>query len=831
MTTPSTERKAGPLLGTGAQTAWPFTFKVFAATDIAVTIANNLGVETALVYGVDYNVTLNANQETSPGGTVTYPISGTPLPTGSRLVIVGNLPYDQPLDLPAGGNFSPLALENQLDRTVMQIQQLAEKTGRALQVSITTDADVTLPPPAASQLIGWDSTGENLQNVPLTDIGTAIAYGAYRYDTFTGDGATTNFALSQDPAALANLDVSISGVVQVPGTDYSLVNGNLVFGSAPANGTIILARYGQALPSIPDSDQVSFVQAGAGAVTRTVQNKLREMVTPEDFGAVGDGVANDTAAMIATINYVNSVSSVSQLRIKGTYLIDFLAIGPNNRFDITRDDLTIAGGGTIKVKPNTYGAGVANGAYKFYTCFHCTGNRVTVEGITFDGNNQFSQYLSSPSLPNYWWNAVYFTGTSTAVRTNNGRVVNCRYINGGGWPFRGQFHDYGLINGCYVEHSQGCGFDSGSLCVVSNNISYNAHDAHFATWNSLGATIVGNTCDTNDNGSGIDVSGSKDCTVVGNTIRACANRGIWVVADPNTNNPCLNVTISGNTFFNNNSYTPISEKGDIQVGTVDVTTDSRPIGTVDCNGLTITGNTFYTYNGANSITLGKYTSNVLIEANTFADQPASAANRALTIWYAQNVIYRNNQDLIGRRQGAGSYPKALGSGPVWFDGVDTTFDSSVAVASLTSAPVRKSYFKETSRRQNAGKNYQIDERFGYSEFGAEFNSVNGSVDIADIGFTSGGFEVADIELIVTVGGNRGVRRTRVVYQGYNSATPTQIVAAADEYSGGGAAPTITFTASTGNVRVSVGSNATLSASVWMRVGGTAGTVPNITALI
>lgn len=40
-----------------------------------------------------------------------------------------------------------------------------------------------------------------------------------------------------------------------------------------------------------------FIQAGTGAVARTGLAKLRETVTPEDFGAVGDGVANDTTAL------------------------------------------------------------------------------------------------------------------------------------------------------------------------------------------------------------------------------------------------------------------------------------------------------------------------------------------------------------------------------------------------------------------------------------------------------------------------------------------------------------------------------------------------------
>jgi hypothetical protein len=266
MTIPSTVRKAGPLLGTGAQTAWPFTFKVFAATDIAVTIADSLGVETALVLNTHYSVSLNANQDTSPGGTVTYPISGTALASGSVLTIVGDLDYDQPLDLPSGGNFSPLALENELDRLTMQIQQLREQYSRALQVRVTSDASVVLPSPVASNVIGWNAAATGLENVPVADFVTVVAYANHHYDTFAGDGVTTTFALTEDPAVIANLDVSISGVVQIPAADYLLVNGNLVFTNAPANGTTVLARYGEALPQT----SLSFTTAaftGTGAQT------------------------------------------------------------------------------------------------------------------------------------------------------------------------------------------------------------------------------------------------------------------------------------------------------------------------------------------------------------------------------------------------------------------------------------------------------------------------------------------------------------------------------------------------------------------------------------
>lgn len=128
MTLASTPRRAGPFLGNGVTTSFPFTFKVFAREHVRVT--RTVGVtEQVLVLDADYSVTLNPNQDASPGGAITYPLSGLPLPDGQTLDFTGAVPYDQPTDLPNGGNYRAEVVENAMDYLAMQIQQIAEGGG------------------------------------------------------------------------------------------------------------------------------------------------------------------------------------------------------------------------------------------------------------------------------------------------------------------------------------------------------------------------------------------------------------------------------------------------------------------------------------------------------------------------------------------------------------------------------------------------------------------------------------------------------------------------------------------------------------------------------
>ena len=50
------------------------------------------------------------------------------------------------------------------------------------------------------------------------------------------------------------------------------------------------------------SSLVGFIQAGANAVARTAQDKMRDVVSVKDFGALGNGLVDDAAAIQAAIN-------------------------------------------------------------------------------------------------------------------------------------------------------------------------------------------------------------------------------------------------------------------------------------------------------------------------------------------------------------------------------------------------------------------------------------------------------------------------------------------------------------------------------------------------
>jgi hypothetical protein len=117
----------------GTQTAFPFAFKVFDATEVGVTVALDGETESSLTTD-QYTVSLNADQDNSPGGTVTV---NTAPASGTVLVVVSQVAYEQPIVITNNGGFYPALLNEANDRSVILSQQLKETLDRALIVPVT----------------------------------------------------------------------------------------------------------------------------------------------------------------------------------------------------------------------------------------------------------------------------------------------------------------------------------------------------------------------------------------------------------------------------------------------------------------------------------------------------------------------------------------------------------------------------------------------------------------------------------------------------------------------------------------------------------------------
>jgi len=85
-------------------------------------------------------------------------------------------------------------------------------------------------------------------------------------------------------------------------------------GAGASTGTAGYAFTGNGVAAAPTFQ--GFLQPGTDATTRTWQSKAADVVSVKDFGAVGDGVANDTAAIQAALNTKKNVYLPS-----GRYLV------------------------------------------------------------------------------------------------------------------------------------------------------------------------------------------------------------------------------------------------------------------------------------------------------------------------------------------------------------------------------------------------------------------------------------------------------------------------------------------------------------------------------
>ena len=293
----STTRTAGPYAGNGLQTAFPFAFKVFQASDLLVVQVDSLGNTTTLTLTSQYAVTLNANQDSAPGGTVNLV---TALPVGYTLTSSSQVKALQNTNLTNAGNFYPTTLNNSLDYLTILIQQLQVALNNCLQVSIGSgNVSLLLPNPSPLALLGWDSSGTEIINTTATGLAATLASEPAYTQIFNGTGSQTTFLLASNPGSNANTDVYVSGVRQLPGIDYNVVGLNVVFTIAPPTGTNnILVVWNTALGA-------TGIAAAAAAAVATATAAAAASQTA--------AAASATAAALSATSAASSLTSFKDL--------------------------------------------------------------------------------------------------------------------------------------------------------------------------------------------------------------------------------------------------------------------------------------------------------------------------------------------------------------------------------------------------------------------------------------------------------------------------------------------------------------------------------------
>lgn len=117
-------------VGDGSTSQFPFAFKVFAESQVAVYVSDG-EEQTELYYGSGFSVVL----EEDGTGTVTLT---EPLPDEHTIAIVSAVPQTQEMKLTNQGAFYPTVINESADKMTALIQQIDEKVGRAIRLPETS---------------------------------------------------------------------------------------------------------------------------------------------------------------------------------------------------------------------------------------------------------------------------------------------------------------------------------------------------------------------------------------------------------------------------------------------------------------------------------------------------------------------------------------------------------------------------------------------------------------------------------------------------------------------------------------------------------------------
>lgn len=235
-----------------------------------------------------------------------------------------------------------------------------------------------------------------------------------------------------------------------------------------------------------DATQITFTQSGTGAVARTVQLKLQEFISVKDFGAVGDGITDDTAAINRAITAAQNLNNSVAINLNnGIYGITSLTLNAATKI--------IGNGATLKILSGTGPAITIPDGTPLQVSGYCL-----LQGFIIDGGLTNPSTLGTP----------YLTGLKinnhAAVILDTIHIINCNvgfYFEGAQFCTTYSLKAYNNGVGIYVKNTIGNGGGNSisfydSQCIgnrvgfLTNNVTANFPHHALYLWNN---TMNGNS--------------------------------------------------------------------------------------------------------------------------------------------------------------------------------------------------------------------------------------------------------------------------------------------------------------------------------------------------
>jgi len=264
--------------------------------------------------------------------------------------------------------------------------------------------------------------------------------------------------------------------------------------------------------------QSGSAQDASGQGSLDTQTNVEQAVSVKAYGAVGDGVTNDTAAFIKALAAC-AVKGGTCLVPEGTYLISASGISTRPHKPSVLSGVHLKGAGRASILKV---AGMPTDHL-----LPCEGDNWSVENLTFDMGD-YTPTIGSAAI---------------SCRGNNWRVANCAVVRSERWGIIAFGGNNWSIEGNYIKRTiPGARPPTGAILVTRSA----------GVWSSHGR-VVGNVCE----GVGITFAGNDGFIARNHVSRSGYGSGIFVQGLPSTRS----ATITGNVCSGGSSGYDDSQKG------------------------------------------------------------------------------------------------------------------------------------------------------------------------------------------------------------------------------------------------------------------------------